>query len=384
MFTSKLPDVGTTIFTVMTELAQRSGAINLAQGFPDYACSPQLVDYVTQAMRDGHNQYAPMPGLLALRNAVAESYAQRSISVDFEAELTITPGATAALYTAFAAFVHPGDDVVILTPAYDSYSPAVRSLGGRVLPVPLRELSFTPDWNAIRAAITPQTRIIVVNTPHNPSGTVWDTDDLLELQRLAVDHNLIVVSDEVYDRMTFDGVLHLSPFAFPGLRDRTIVVSSFGKTLHVTGWKVGCLLAAPALTLELRRIHQFLAFSVHTPTQHAIANIIADPSIGDELQRFFTAKRNLFREQLQHSSLRLLPCQGTYFQLVEYASNVDDVEMSKRCTTEYGVAAIPLSPFMHGTAWPSPPKLLRFCFAKHDETLVRAAERLVAAFPAVG
>jgi methionine aminotransferase len=381
MFRSKLPDVGTTVFTVMTELAMKSGAINLAQGFPDYPCNPNLVDYATQAMREGHNQYAPMPGLPALRTAVASNYARSGININPDSQLTITPGATAGLYTAFAAFVHPGDEVLILTPAYDSYAPAVRSLSGSVVAVPLLNLSFLPDWDAIRAAITPKTRVIVVNTPHNPTATVWGTDDLAELATLAEEYNLMVVSDEVYDRMTFDDVSHCSPFSHPALRERTVVVTSFGKTLHVTGWKVGCLMASESLTAELRKVHQFLAFCVHTPAQHAIALALAEPDVNSTLREFFTHKRNLFRNALRGSSLTLMPCHGTYFQLVTYAGNIDDVTMAKQCTTEHGVAAIPVSPFMLDTTQGSESRYLRFCFAKHDETLLRAAERLVAAFP---
>jgi methionine aminotransferase len=382
-FASKLPEVGTTIFSVMTELAQRHNAINLAQGFPDYAADPQLLEFATEAMRSGYNQYAPMPGVPSLRSAVSESYAVRGLPVDPDVEITITPGATAALYTAFAAFVHPDDEVIVLTPAYDSYAPAIRSVGGRVVAVPLTESTFRPDWEALYATVSAKTRMIVINTPHNPTGTVWGIEDLAELARFVDTYNLLVVSDEVYDKMTYDDVVHRSPFELPALRNRTIVVTSFGKTLHVTGWKVGCVVAADYLMQEIRKVHQFLAFSVHTPAQHAISKALGTPNLENVLRRFFQAKRDVLRCALRDTSLELMPCQGTYFQLVRYTVDVDDISMAERCTIEHGVATIPLSPFMVSSSWKVSPRYLRLCFAKRDDTLHQAAERLVQAFPRV-
>lgn len=376
MLQSKLPNTGTTIFSRMTALADSCGAINLAQGFPDYSCSPQIVDLVTQAMQLGHNQYAPMPGLLSLRQAVAHSYLNRGLVVDPETELTITPGATAALFTAIATLVHPGDEVVVLTPAYDCYVPAILTVGGVPRTVPLDVKTFTPNWQAIRDAVSKRTRLLIVNTPHNPTGTVWSSADVETLAQLCEEHDIYILSDEVYDRIVFEPFVHVSPFSVSALRDRTIVVTSFGKTFHVTGWKVGCLLASQAITSELRKVHQYLSFSVHTPTQHALAHVAGSPHIGTDLQHFFTHKRNLFRNALDGSMWDILPCCGTYFQLLGYRSSEPDVEMAEQCTLVHGVAAIPLSPFMYDASAKDRLRYLRFCFAKEDETLLEAASRL--------
>lgn len=379
MFTSKLPDVGTTIFSVMTALANDHGAINLAQGFPDYAAAPDLIDLVRQAMVDGHNQYAPMPGVPALRQAVAEKYARlHGVQLDADAHITITPGATAALFTAIATAVRPYDEVIVFEPAYDSYAPAILANGGVVRRVALQPPDYRPDWNDVRDLVSPRTAMIIVNTPHNPTGTMWEAKDIQNLSDIVQDTRIVVLSDEVYESITFDERRHHTVIGAPSLRDRCYVVTSFGKTFHTTGWKIGCCVASDHLMHEYRKVHQFLSFSVHTPTQVALAAYMRDASTYLGLSSFFQAKRDRFRAALHGSRWALRPCHGSYFQLLDYSSFSDetDVDLAKRLTIEHGVASIPLSPFIAEPQRAAHDRVLRFCVAKADATLDAAAERL--------
>jgi methionine aminotransferase len=374
---SRLPKVGTTIFTVMSALAQEHGAVNLGQGFPDFDCDPRLVDAVDAAMRAGLNQYPPMTGIAALRERVATKiealYGHR---YDATREITITAGATQAILTAILALVHPGDEVIVLDPSYDSYDPNIVLAGATPVHVPLVPGTFAPDFAHIAAAITPRTRAIVINTPHNPSGTCWSRTDMLRLAELLRPTDIIVVSDEVYEHMVYDGE-HQSVARFPELAARSVVVSSFGKTYHVTGWKIGYAAAPAALSTEFRKVHQFNVFTVNTPMQHGIAAFMADPSHHVGLPAFYRAKRDRFRAGLAKTRLRALPCQGTYFQCVDYSA-VSDQPEADFClwlTKEVGVAAIPLSAF-YADAFEQ--RIARFCFAKKDETLALALDRLAA------
>ncbi|MBN8486419.1 MAG: pyridoxal phosphate-dependent aminotransferase [Burkholderiales bacterium] len=373
---SRLPEVGTTIFTVMSALAQQHAAVNLGQGFPDFAGDPALLDLVTDAMRAGHNQYPPMAGVPLLREAVSRKIVrQHGRRYDPDTEITITAGATQALLTAVLALVHPGDDVIVLDPCYDSYVPAIALAGARAVRVPLRQDSFSPDFDAIRAAISARTRAIIINTPHNPSGRVWSADERAELARLIAPTEILVISDEVYEHMVFDGRAHASASAWPELAARAVVVSSFGKTFHVTGWKVGYVVAPAALTTEFRKVHQFNVFTVNTPMQHALAHYLAEPTHYEGLSAFYQRKRDLFRNGLASSRFELLPCEGSYFQCVDFSavSDLDDEAFCRWLTQHVGVAAIPLSPFC---ATAPQRRIARFCFAKQDATLERALERL--------
>jgi methionine aminotransferase len=375
--TSRLPAVGTTIFTVMSALAQQHGAVNLGQGFPDFDCDPKLVEAVDAAMRAGHNQYPPMPGLPLLRERIATKiealYGHR---YDPGSEITVTAGATQAILTAVLAFVGPGDEAIVLDPAYDSYAPNVLLAGARAVHVPLVRGSFAPDFDRIAAALTAKTRAIIINSPHNPSGTVWTEADMLRLTELLRPTEVVVISDEVYEHMVYDGV-HQSVARFPELAARSVVVSSFGKTYHVTGWKIAYATAPAALSTEFRKVHQFNVFTVNTPMQHGIASYLADASHHLALPAFYRAKRDRFRAGLARTSLRLLPCHGTYFQCVDYseASDLREADFCRWLTTEVGVAAIPLSAFY---ADGFDQRIARFCFAKKDETLALALGRLAA------
>ena len=373
---SRLPAVGTTIFTVMSALAAQHGAVNLGQGFPDFECDPKLLDAVNAAMRAGHNQYPPMAGIPALREAVAaKTSALYGHRYDAEREITVTAGATQAILTAILAIVHPGDEVIVLEPCYDSYAPNIELAGGRVVRVALTAGTFRPDFAAIGAAIGPRTRAIIVNSPHNPSASVWSDADMRRLAALLAPTEVLLISDEVYEHMVFDGVPHASASRYPELAARAFVVSSFGKTFHVTGWKVGTVAAPAALTAEFRKVHQFNVFTVNTPMQHALAAYLADPRPYLELPAFYQAKRDLFRAGLASTRLRLLPSQGTYFQCVDYSavSDLDEEGFCKWLTTEIGVAAIPLSAFY---ADGRNQRIARLCFAKRDETLRVALDRL--------
>lgn len=374
---SKLPQVGTTIFTVMSALAAEHNAVNLGQGFPDFACDPALVDAVTAAMQAGHNQYPPMTGVPALREAVsAKIEALHGRRYDPASEITITAGATQAIITTILAIVHPGDEVIVLDPCYDSYVPNIELAGGRAVRVPLTPGTFRPDFGKISAAITPRTRAILINSPHNPSATVWSAEDMLALQDLLAPTDILLISDEVYEHMVFDGGQHQSCAArFAGLAARAFIVSSFGKTFHVTGWKVGTVAAPAALTAEFRKVHQFNVFTVNTPVQYGLASYLKDPAPYLQLPAFYQAKRDLFREGLAGSRLKLLPSTGSYFQCVDISA-VSDLNESDFCqwlTSEIGVAAIPLSAF-YGDGFDQ--RVVRFCFAKKDDTLRAALERL--------
>jgi methionine transaminase len=373
---SRLPGVGTTIFTVMSRLAAECGAINLSQGFPDFSASPELLEAVSRHMRAGQNQYAPMAGVPLLREAIArKSEALYRTRYDAEHEVTVTAGGTQAIFTAVTALVRPGDEVIVLEPVYDSYVPAIELAGGRVLRASLVAPDYRPDWDAVRALVSPRTRMILVNSPHNPTGAVFSTADLKALAAIVRDTRIVVVSDEVYEHVVFDGARHESVSRHPELAARSFVVGSFGKTFHVTGWKVGWALAPRALMEEFRKVHQFVVFTVNTPVQLALADFMADARHWQGLPAFYQAKRDRFRAGLRRTRLAPLPCAGTYFQLASYAAVSDepDTVLAERLTREIGVASIPVSAF-HADGRQD--RVLRFCFAKSDETLDRACERL--------
>ena len=373
--TSRLPNVGTTIFTVMSALALERGAVNLGQGFPDFDCDTALIDGVDAAMRAGLNQYPPMTGVPILRERIATKIeALYGGRYDPATEITVTAGATQAILTAVLAFVGPGDEVIVLDPCYDSYAPNVAMAGGRPVHVPLRPRTFTPDFERIAVALTARTKAIIVNSPHNPSGTVWSAEDMLRLAELLRPTDVVVISDEVYEHMVYDGE-HQSAARFPELAARTVVISSFGKTYHVTGWKVGYAVAPAALSAEFRKVHQFNVFTVNTPMQHGLAAYLADASHHVELPAFYRAKRDRFRAGLATTKLKLLPCQGTYFQCVDYsaASDLGEDDFCRWLTSEIGVAAIPVSAFY---ADGFEQRIARFCFAKKDATLDLAIDRL--------
>jgi methionine aminotransferase len=377
--TSRLPKVGTTIFSVMSALAQEHAAVNLGQGFPDFDCDPRLIEAVGRAMRAGHNQYPPMAGVPALREAVVQKierlYGRR---YDAGSEITITAGATQAILTAILALVHPGDEVIVLEPCYDSYAPNIDLAGGRVVRVPLTPGTFRPDFDRIAAAIGPRTRMILINTPHNPSATTWSAQEMGQLAELLRGTNVIVLADEVYEHMVFDGAEHQSASRHAELAARSVVVSSFGKTFHVTGWKVGYAVAPAALMAEFRKVHQFNVFTVNTPVQHALADYLADPEPYLGLPSFYQAKREHFRAGLAGSGLELLVCEGSYFQCVGYAglaahAGRSEADLCRWLTTQAGVAAIPMSAFYDDGF---DQRTIRFCFAKSTSTLDRALERL--------
>lgn len=375
---SRLPQVGTTIFTVMSALASEKGAVNLGQGFPDFGCDRALTGAVTDAMNADLNQYPPMAGIPSLRQAVSEKIATLyGRTYNPESEITITAGATQAIITAILAVVHPGDEVIVLEPCYDSYVPNIELAGGVVVRVPLRPGSFRPDLEKISSAITSRTRALLINTPHNPSATVWTREELLRLQDILAPTDVLLISDEVYEHMVFDAPdrTHHSAASLPGLAARAFIVSSFGKTYHVTGWKIGYVAAPAALTQEFRKVHQFNVFTVNTPMQHALAHYMKNPQPYLELPAFYQRKRDLFRRGLEKTRLRLLPSEGSYFQCVDISqvSDLNEADFCKWLTTDIGVAAIPLSAF-YGDGFDQ--KVVRFCFAKKDETLHKALERL--------
>jgi methionine aminotransferase len=379
-FPSKTPDMGTTIFTVMSALATEKGAVNLGQGFPDFGCDPRLLDLVNDAMREGLNQYPPMTGVAPLREAVAAKiealYGRR---YDPVSEITVTAGATQAILTAILAIVHPGDEVIVLEPCYDSYVPNIELAGGVVVRVPLTPGTFRPDFDRIAAAITPKTRAILINSPHNPSGMVWTREEMLRLQEILDPTDVLLISDEVYEHMVYAPNRHWSAAQFEGLAARAFIVSSFGKTYHVTGWKIGTVAAPASLSAEFRKIHQFNVFTVNTPMQHGLARYMADPSPYLDLPAFYQRKRDLFRQGLAQTKFRLLPGEGTYFQCVDISGlsvpekNLGEAQFCQWLTSEVGVAAIPLSAF-YGQGFDQ--QVIRFCFAKKDDTLQLALQRL--------
>jgi methionine aminotransferase len=375
---SRLPAVGTTVFTLMSALAGEHGAVNLGQGFPDFGCDPHLLDLVGDAMRAGQNQYPPMSGAAPLREAIAAKIqALYGHAYDAAAEITVTSGATQALTTAILCAVHPGEEVIIIEPAYDSYLPAVQLAGGVPVTVSMRvdEDGYSVPWDAIAAAVTPRTRMIVINTPHNPTGSVLRRSDLDALAAIVEGTNILILSDEVYEHMVYDGQPHESVSRDPRLAERAFVVSSFGKTYHVTGWKIGYVAAPGALMAEFRKVHQYNVFSVNTPMQHGLASYMRDPKPYIELPAFYQRKRDLFREGLARTRFTLLPADGTYFQCVRYdaVSRLSESEFAQWLTREIKVAAIPVSAFYSKGKESG---IVRFCFAKQDETLQLALERL--------
>lgn len=375
---TKLPKVGTTIFAVMSQLAAEHGAVNLGQGFPDFPVPGRLVDALDRAMRAGHNQYAPMTGIPALRAAIAAKtervYGHRP---DADSEITVTSGATEAIFDAVHAVVRAGEEVVVLDPAYDCYEPAIDLAGARAVHVPLDAKTFAPDWQRVRDAIGPKTRMLMINTPHNPSGAMLTEADMATLAELLRDTGIVLLSDEVYEHIVFDGARHESVLRYPELRERAFVISSFGKTYHCTGWKVGYCVAPPALSAEFRKVHQYNVFCTFHPAQQAFAEMIeAEPAHYEQLGAFYEAKRDRFREHLLGTKLVPLPVPGGYFQLVDYSavSDLDDAEFCRWLTTEHGVCAIPLSPFYETP--PEGQRLARLCFAKNEDTLDKAIARL--------
>ena len=373
---SKLPRVGTTIFTVMSRLAQEHNAINLSQGFPDFDCDPALQELVTLAMKAGHNQYPPMAGIMELRTAIAEKVgALYGTSYDPEHEITVTPGATYAIFTAIATLVRPGDEVIVFEPAYDSYVPSIEVQGGRAVYIELKFPDYHIDWDEVKRAITPKTRMILINTPNNPTASVLAAADMQALEKITRNTGIVILSDEVYEHIVFDGAQHQSVARFPGLAERSFVVSSFGKTYHVTGWKMGYCLAPRELMSEFRKVHQFNAFTCNTPVQYALAEFMQREEHYLGLAAFYQKKRDYFRDRLRESRFTLLPSDGTYFQSVRYddISGEKDSDFAMQLTREHGIAAIPLSAFYHN---PPDHKVLRFCFAKKEETLRQGTEIL--------
>ena len=375
-FPSRLPQVGTTIFTVMSALATEHNAVNLGQGFPDFGCDPALLDGVSRAMQAGHNQYPPMTGVPALRDVVAQKIeALYGHHYDAASEITVTAGATQAILTAILCCVSPGDEVIVLDPCYDSYVPNIELAGGVPVRVPLTPGSFRPDFARISAAISPKTRMLLINSPHNPSGSTWTAAEMQQLQDLLAPTNIVLLSDEVYEHMVFDGARHESASRYPSLAARAFVVSSFGKTFHVTGWKIATVAAPAALMAEFRKVHQFNVFTVNTPMQVGLADYLKNPAPYLDLPAFYQQKRDLFRAGLAGSRFQLLPCTGTYFQCVDISALTDlsEADYCQQLVKEHGVAAIPLSAF-YGDGFDQ--KVVRFCFAKKDETLRAALERL--------
>jgi methionine aminotransferase len=373
---SKLPNIGTTIFTVMSGLAKEHNAINLSQGFPDFGCSPKLLELAQKNLMAGFNQYAPMTGAQSLRETISELL-QNCYQATYhpETEITITAGATQGIYTSIAAFINKEDEVIVFEPAYDCYIPAIEVHGGIVKPIALEYPNFTINWNTVKNSITDKTRMIIINSPHNPSGTTLNESDLLELQKIVAGTNIIVISDEVYEHMVFDGKPHQSVARFKSLAAQSIIVSSFGKTIHATGWKIGYVAAPKELMIEFRKVHQFLVFCVNHPFQLALADFLKDESTYKGLHQFYQSKRDYFRNLISSSRFEIEPCTGTYFQLLNYKKITDekDTDFAIRLTKEKGLASIPLSVFYTNQ---QQQQLLRFCFAKKEETLEMAAEIL--------
>ncbi|MGD9009565.1 MAG: methionine aminotransferase [Desulfobacteraceae bacterium] len=373
---SKLPDVGITIFTVMSSLAARHEAINLSQGFPDFDAHPELIDLVSGFMRQGLNQYAPMQGVPALRQQIVDkTRALYGAEIDPDTDLTVTSGATEALFAAITAVVHPQDEVIVIEPAFDSYVPAIELNGGIPVFQALTFPEYAYDWNRIQDAITERTRLLIINSPHNPTGTAMDADDIEALRTITADRDLFILSDEVYEHIIFDGRRHESMLRYPDLAAKSFVISSFGKTYHTTGWKIGYCIAPAAMTTEFQKVHQFLTFTSNTPIQHAYAQFMERKELYLQLGDFYQKKRDRFLDVMQASRFNPLPCSGTYFQMMDYSeiSDKPDEAFARRLTTQHGVAAIPPSVFYHDR---QDHRVLRFCFAKQDQTLEQAAERL--------
>lgn len=374
---SKLPGIGTNIFTTMSKLAEQYNAINLSQGFPDYECDPNLVDLVSDAMKSGYNQYAPMAGIPMLRNLVADKV-NGLYNADYnpETEVTITAGGTQAIFTALSAYINAGDEVIIFEPAYDSYAPAIKMLGGLVKPFELIAPEYEIDWDMVKKLFTANTRMIILNSPQNPTGCILSEKDIESLIKLTKDTDILILSDEVYEHIIFDGQKHQSVALYPELRERSFVVASFGKLLHTTGWKLGYCLAPENLMREFRKVHQYNVFSVNTPMQIGVANYLRNPETYTGLPDFFQQKRDMFRSLLSQTRLKLLPCNGSYFQCVGYGhiDDIKDTEMAERLVRDFGVASIPMSAFYTRH---TDHQILRFCFAKRQETLENAVEKLM-------
>jgi methionine aminotransferase len=373
---SKLPNAGTTIFSIMSGLANETGAINLSQGFPNFQVSPALIELVNDAMKSGNNQYAPMQGLLPLRERISEKIAlMYGGNYHPDSEITITAGGTQAINTALLATIHPGDEVIIFEPAYDSYAPSVELAGGKVIPITLLPPTYQIPWNEVKEKISNKTKMIMINSPHNPSGSVLSKSDIEELDSITKNTNIIILSDEVYEHIIFDGKQHESIAKYPTLRDRSLLIYSFGKTFHATGWKMGYCVGSAYLMVEFRKVHQFQVFSANTPLQVALATYLKNPDNYSGLESFYQRKRNLFQSLVKDSNFKFLNCSGSYFQLLDFSKITDekDTDFAKRLTIEHGVASIPLSVFYTDKI---DNKLLRFCFAKDDDTLKRAADKL--------
>lgn len=374
---SKLPSVGTTIFTVMSKLAADTGAINLSQGYPDFNCDPALIDAVARHMREGRNQYAPMQGVPVLRRAIVEKFAALyGASYDEDTEVTVTSGGTEAIFDSVAAVVQPGDEVIVFEPCYDSYVPAIELSGGKAVVVSLRYPDYRVPWDEVRSAMTARTRMLIFNSPHNPTATILRESDMKELIRVVEHTDALILSDEVYEHIIFDNAQHQSMALYEPLRARSFIVGSFGKTYHATGWKIGYTVAPAPLTAEFRKVHQFVTFSTNTPMQYALAEFLSARRGYPELPAFYGRKRDLFLHHIAKSRFKALPSRGTYFQLLDYSAITDepDMDFALRLTREYGVASIPTSAFLYNQ---KAPNVLRFCFAKKDETLEEAASRLV-------
>jgi methionine aminotransferase len=374
---SKLPGTSNSIFSVMSQLAAEHNAINLSQGFPDYDCDPALVEFVAQAMRNGHNQYAPMPGLASLRNLVADKVnLAHGSAYHPDTDVTITAGGTEAIFTALTACIQPGDEVIIFEPAYDAYAPTIRMLGGLVKSYEMAPPDYSIDWDMVTKLFSSSTKMIILNSPHNPTGSVLTEEDIQSLIKLTRGTDVMILSDEVYEHLVYDGEVHRSLARYEELRERTFIVASFGKLLHTTGWKIGYCLAPESLMKEFRKIHQFNVFSVNTPMQAGIANYLQNPQSYMGLTEFFLEKRNLFRSLLEQTRFKLLPCKGSYFQCVRYGHlfEEEDTVVASRLITENGVASIPVSAFYIRN---TDHQVLRFCFAKKQETLEKAVERLI-------
>ena len=373
---SKLPKTGTTIFSVMSALATEHNAINLAQGFPDFECSAKLVELVNHYMKAGFNQYAPMPGVMTLREKIAEkTQAMYSAIYNPETEITVTPGGTHALYAAISAFIGEGDEVIIIEPCYDSYLPAIHVNGGRAVFAELKYPNYKIDWDEVKKLVTYKTKMIIINTPHNPTGTTLGAQDMQRLEKIVKNSEIIVLSDEVYEHIIFDGVEHQSVARYPKLAERCIIVSSFGKTFHTTGWKMGYVLAPSNLTTEFRKVHQFMCFSANTPVQYAIADYLDDKDAYLQLSAFYQEKRDYFQQLIKGSKFKIMPCLGSYFQLLDYSkiTKEKDTDYAIRLTKEYKIASVPTSVFYHKNI---DHHVLRFCFAKQKQTLEKAAEKL--------
>ena len=373
---SKLPHVGTTIFAIMSKMANDNNAINLSQGFPDFDVSSELIAFINDAMVTGHNQYSPMPGILHLKESIAimleDTY---QFIVDPDKEITVTAGGTEAIYSTITALVHPGDEVILFDPAYDCYAPSIHLSGGKAVHIPLKQPDFSIDWEKVKPAINDKTRMIMINSPQNPTGAVLSEQDLISLAEIVKDTNIIVLSDEVYEHIIFDGIVHQGVLRRKDLTERSVVIYSFGKTFHATGWKIGYMVAPDWITAEIRKVHQFVVFTVSTPMQVGLARFAGNPDNYKYLPEFYQKKRDIFQDMVKDSRFELIPCYGTYFQLLSYKniSDLSDMEMSEKLTKEHGVASIPISVFYKDG---KDDKILRFCFAKSEETLEKAAQIL--------